>query len=110
MAVVYATKTTSNGTVQHRRVLRTRTGGKTTEENKFFDPGGKQAFVPCRQDRFLYSGGLERALRTVLLCFVGLEVFSFVERFRRDYDLGTISNTVSTNKSFSLSCKKYTSS
>ena len=54
VAIVYATKTTPHGTVQHRRVLRNRTGGKTTEENKLFDPGGSRLILPCRQDRFLY--------------------------------------------------------
>ena len=50
VAIVYATMTTPHGTVQHRRVLRNRTGGKTTEENKLFDPGGKQVIcaLPSR--------------------------------------------------------------
>ena len=49
-AVVYATTTITHGTVQHRCVLRNQTGVKTTEENKFFDPGGKQVFcaLPSR--------------------------------------------------------------
>ena len=42
VVVAYATTTTSHGTVQDRRVLRNRTGVKTAEENKFFDPGGNQ--------------------------------------------------------------------
>ena len=37
--------------------------------------------MPCRQDRFLYQGGLKRARRTVLLWFAGLGVFS-CEMFR----------------------------
>ena len=50
VAVVYATITITNGTVQHRRLLRNRTGVKTAEENKFFDPGGKQVIcaLPSR--------------------------------------------------------------
>ena len=40
VAIVYATITTTNRPVQHQRVPRNRTGENTTEENKFFDPGG----------------------------------------------------------------------
>ena len=40
VAVVYATFTTSNRPVQQQCVPRNRTGENTTEENKFFDPGG----------------------------------------------------------------------
>ena len=50
VAVVYATATTTHGTVQYRRVLQNRTGVKTTEEKKFFDPVGKQVIcaLPSR--------------------------------------------------------------
>ena len=50
MALAYATTTITHGTVQHRCVLRNQRGVKTTEENKFFDPGGKQVFcaLPSR--------------------------------------------------------------
>ena len=46
--------------------------------------------VPCRQDRFPYQEGLERARRAVLLWFAGLGVFS-CGMFRL-YDLGIISS------------------
>ena len=54
VAVVYATKTTSKRQLEHQRVIRNRTGGQTTEENKFFDPGGSRLILLCRQDRLLY--------------------------------------------------------
>jgi len=47
---VYATRSKKYGTVRHQPVLRNQTAIKTAEENKFFDPGGKQVIcaLPSR--------------------------------------------------------------
>ena len=76
MAVTYATMTTKNyGTVQHQRILRSRTAVNTTE-NKLFDPGGKQVFCALSSRPIPLSGRACTCVKGCTAMFAGMGVFS----------------------------------
>ena len=56
MVAVHATTNNKYGTVRHQPVLPNQAGAKMAEENKFFDPGGKQSFNPLLPRPISLSG------------------------------------------------------